>query len=147
MAFATETKPRSPSTGSRMDIALNVGILLSGVAFFLVMRYPVFRPALSASQYSFNFGTVRPESELYKSFTVQNLHPWLVTVTGIAGSCGCTKPFLNRELPFTLRPLESVAATVQIETPPEKGDFGQTVTISTVDRKSDTNFQFIAIVH
>ena len=140
------SKPRSAVLKNALGVALNVALLLSALAFFAVMRYPVFKPVLYASAYAHDFGTVAPGSELRHSFAVRNLHPYPVTVTGIKGSCGCTVPFLSRTLPFVLKPLESVAASVQIETPEEKGEFTQQVIVTTAEAKSDTRFRFSATV-
>ena len=144
MVIAANTKPHSATKANALSLALNIVLLLSAFAFFVVMRYPVFKPVLHSAIYSFDMGSAPPRSEIVKSFVVQNLHLYPVTITGIEGSCGCTKPFLNRSLPFTLRPLETVTAKVQIETPDKPGEFMQQVTLQTADEKSDTRFRFTA---
>lgn len=138
------SNPRSAVRKNALGVALNVALLLSALAFFAVMRYPVFKPVLHAASYSHDFGTVAPRAELRHRFAVQNLHPYPVTVTGITGSCGCTVPFVSRTLPFVLQPLESVTASVQIEIPEQKGEFSQQVTITTSNHRSDTLFNLRA---
>ena len=140
------SKPRPAVSANALSVVLNIALLLFALTFFVVMRYPVFKPVLNAAAYAHDFGNVAPRSELRHSFAVQNLHLYPVTVTGIEGSCGCTVPFLNRSPPFVLQPLESVTATVQIEIPEDKGDFQQEVIITTAGEKADTRFQFFATV-
>ncbi len=140
MLSGAKTRLRSLFASNRANMVLNAALLLSALIFFAVMRYPIFKPALYTTQYTFDLGTPPPNSELHKTFTVRNLHPWSVTITGIEGSCGCTKPFLNRSIPFVLQPLDTVTASVQIEMPEKEGRLEQRVIITTFDHTSDTHF-------
>jgi len=108
-----------------------------GVALFSY-RAPVFAPFLYAPRGVYRFPDAREGDRIARTFTVRNLHPWPVTVTGAKGGCGCTRAFPDRTIPFRLRPLESVAVNIILDTDGKHGAVRQAVQIITSDNPAGT---------
>jgi hypothetical protein len=94
---------------------------------------PIFAPHLYTSQDVFRFGTVETGTLVRGQFTVRNLHPWSVTVTGVRGGCGCIKSFVGRKPPFKLKPFESVQVNALLDTSNRPGTLKQSIYVVTSD--------------
>ena len=63
-----------------------------------------------------DFGRVQRGTVVPVRFSVRNLHPWSVRITGIRGGCGCARPVIDRPLPVELKPFESATINAPIDT-------------------------------
>ena len=97
-----------PRTTGFVDVAINV-LLVACLAMCLwAGAASKLWPGVYAAQPQWNFGSVAAGTPVQHTFSVRNPHPWPMQVTGVASDCGCTRSFVGRTPPFTLRPLQSV---------------------------------------
>ena len=129
---ASERKSKS------LDAWLNVVLVATAGLGIAVYLFPIFSPELYAPTSTYRFGTVKAGTPIKHTFTLRNLHPWPVTVTGITSDCGCTKAFVGKEPPFRLTPLESVKVEASVETSLKGGQLRQTVRVVTSDNAYGT---------
>lgn len=83
------------------------------------------------SETAHNFGSVHEGDHLHHTFTVRNLHPWFITITGAGATCGCTTVSLRRVPPFRLMPLQSASVDTILDTTGTKGKVQEGVIITT----------------
>lgn len=100
--------------------------------------FPVFGNQLHAPNSRYNFGQVPAGTKVQHRFSVRNIHPWAVTVTGVSSDCGCTKSFAGRTPPFQLSPLQSVDVIAEVNTAGRKGSLSQSLTVATADNPQST---------
>lgn len=81
---------------------------------------------------------VAQKSVVRAGFSVTNLHPWPVTISGLRGDCGCTRGFLARKLPFVLYPLQSALLEIAVDAPIKEGPFLHTVLVTTLGGADST---------
>lgn len=139
-ASATSATGRTERRAGKkiLDTLINVALILAVGFAILAYRLPIFSNILYVRHSVYNFGTVTAGTLVRHTFTVRNLHPWPVTVTDITGSCGCTRGFVGRKVPFRLGPLQSVAVLTTENTMGKSGDAEQSIHIATSDNKEGT---------
>ena len=114
-----------------VDALLNVTIVALVVLYLLSYKFPIFSPQLYAPDANYNFGTVRAGVPVKHTFTVRNLHPWSVRVTGVSSDCGCTRTFLRHTIPFTLSPFQTAEVATAMDTHLKKGNISQRILVGT----------------
>ncbi len=138
-------KNQSNKSYRTWKISLNLLIILAVVFLILSFRYPIFSNQLYARTYTHNFKLVKSGSVLDCEFTLRNLHPWPVTVTGIAEEYGHTDVTINKTPPFTLYPMQSVTLRASVDTKGKIGGFENVVRILTSDNKEGTPVALVAV--
>ncbi|PQV62383.1 hypothetical protein B1R32_1432 [Abditibacterium utsteinense] len=123
----------------RLDTLLNIALAVTFCAGIAIYKFPIFSRELYVSQPTYNFGTVKAGTSVRHTFTLRNLHPWTVIVTGVSSDCGCTKAFIGKSPPFQLFPLEAVKIDTQVETKLKQDYVSQTVRVSTTDATNGTS--------
>lgn len=82
------------------------------------------------SETAHNFGSVHEGDRLHHTFTIRNLHPWFITITGAEATCGCTTVSFRRVPPFRLMPLQSASVDTILDTSGTKGKIQEGVIIT-----------------
>lgn len=118
---------------NRWDALINALLIGTVAALVVVYALPIFAPSLYAMSSTHQFGSVRAGTPVQHIFTVRNLHPWPVRVTGVSSDCGCTRMFVGRTPPFTLKSLQSVDISTSLNTSGKKGYVSQRILVSTQD--------------
>ena len=129
---ASERKSKS------LDAWLNVVLVATAGLGIAVYLFPIFSPELYAPTSTYRFGTVKAGTPIKHTFTLRNLHPWPVTVTGITSDCGCTKTFVGRKVPFTLYPFQAVDLVTTVDTGRKSGSVSQNINIKLNNRVANS---------
>lgn len=87
--------------------------------------------SIYSAETTHNFGNVHEGDHLRHTFTIRNLHPWFITITGAGATCGCTTVSLRRVPPFRLMPLQSASVDAILDTSGTKGKVQEGVIITT----------------
>ena len=82
------------------------------------------------SETTHDFGSVYEGDLLHYTFTVRNLHPWPITISGVGASCGCTTAFVRPGSANRLMPLQSTPIDVTLDTSGDRGAVQEGVIIS-----------------
>lgn len=122
-----------------LDTLLNVALLFSVVLCGAVYALPIFSHQLWAPRSTHNFGTVGAGTEVKHTFTLRNLHPWAVTITGSHSDCGCTRSFVGKTPPFQLAPFQAIDVTATVKTSAKRGHVEQNVFVTTNDNEKGTS--------
>ena len=137
-----------PGTKVRaVDWLLNSAILLIASLALLSSVFPIFDNTLYAPQSRFDFGSVGAGQTVKHSFTVRNLHPWSVTVTGVQSDCSCTTAFTGQSPPFKLMPLQAATIKAVLDTGRKTGRVAQTLAVTTLDDPQGTSLSIEGKVH
>ena len=104
----------------------------------LLARLPIVTNRLYIPESQHDFGSVAEGDEIRRVVAVRNLHPWSVQVKSLSGDCGCTRAFVGKTEPFTLKPLEAIQVVVTLNTSGKTGQITQHVTIITDDNPQGT---------
>ncbi|MBC7807493.1 MAG: DUF1573 domain-containing protein [Akkermansiaceae bacterium] len=112
----------------------------------LLYRLPIASNRLYLSQSEYRFGSVTAGTEIRRVATVRNLHPWSVRVQSLRGDCGCTRAFVGKTEPFTLKPLEAIQVAATVDTTGKSGSVTQNVYIVTDDNPQGTPITLSGIV-
>lgn len=123
---------------SAVDTWLNLTLALVFCACVLVYMLPIFSNQLYTSQDTHNFGAVKSGTEIRHQFTLRNLHPWSVTVTGVHSDCGCTRSIVGQVPPFQLAPLQAITVSTVLTTRGKTGHISQNVLVITGDNSNGT---------
>lgn len=124
------------------DAILNVAIVLVLLLALAAWRLPIFSHGLYILRSAYDFGTINAGDPVEHSFTVRNLHPWTVTITGIHAGCGCTRGFVKRKPPFELKPFQAVTVYAAVTTLGKKGPVQEVISVYTEDNRDGTPFLF-----
>ena len=135
------TKSGAPAIGRSKwaDALLNTALIATVGLTVAVYTLPIFSHELFAPAHTYDFGTVKAGTLVRHTFTLRNLHPWAVTVTGLQSDCGCTKSVVGRELPFRLAPLETVKVAASVDMHSWIGSFSHSISVATSDNSSGTS--------
>ena len=133
-----QSAPASRRKSKSLDAFLNIALVATAGLGIAVYLFPIFSPELYAPSSSYKFGTIKAGALVKHTFTLRNLHPWAVTVTGITSDCGCTKAFVGKTPPFRLAPLELVEVEASVKTALKSGQISQTVRVATNDNAYGT---------
>ncbi|MDF2441644.1 MAG: hypothetical protein JWN98_2628, partial [Abditibacteriota bacterium] len=133
--LSTSAAQTSRKVSRRMDLMLNGAIFVVAGFGILSSVLPVFGNTLYTPKSHHDFGLVEAGAELRHRFSVRNLHPWPVEVTGIQSDCGCTKSFVGRTPPFRLLPLEAVEVVAEVDTSGRRGQLSQSIFIATNENR------------
>ena len=136
------------SGGQYKIVRIILDLLILSLIVFLILsfRYPIFSNELYARAYAHNFKVVKSGSVLDCEFTLRNLHPWPVTVTGVVEEYGRTNVTMNGTPPFKLYPLQSVTLRASVDTKGKIGGFENVVRILTSNNKEGTPVALVAVV-
>jgi len=134
------TKSGAPARGRSKwaEGLLNTAIIATVGLTVAVYTLPVFSHELFAPARTYDFGTVKAGTLARHTFTLRNLHPWAVTVTGLQSDCGCTKSVVGRKLPFRIGPLQSVEVETSVQTRFKRDLVQQNVSVLTDDNQAGT---------
>ncbi len=116
------------------DRLLNTAIIATVGLTAAVYTLPIFSHELFAPARTYDFGTVKAGTLARHTFTLRNLHPWAVTVTGLQSDCGCTKSVVGRKLPFSLKPFQTVKVASSVDVRSWIGSFSHSTSASPVAR-------------
>ena len=133
-----QSAPASKRKSKSLDAFLNIALVATAGLGIAVYLFPIFSPELYAPSSSYKFGTIKAGALVKHTFTLRNLHPWAVTVTGITSDCGCTKAFVGRKVPFTLAPLQSVDLAAMVNTNRKHGDVSQNINVMLNNRVANS---------
>lgn len=135
------TKSGAPARGRSKwaDRLLNTALIATVGLTVAVYTLPIFSHELFAPAHAYDFGAVKAGTLARHTFTLRNLHPWAVTVTGLQSDCGCTKSVVGRKLPFRLAPLETVEVVASFKASFKNFPFTHHITITTSDNPKGTS--------
>lgn len=121
------------------DRLLNIALVLAACISILIYALPIFGNQLYAPRGTHYFGVVKTGTQIHQNFTVRNLHPWTVVVSGIQSDCGCTESFTGKNPPFLLSPFQSVVVTASLDISGKKGAVNQKIQVITSDNQQGTS--------
>ncbi len=128
-------KPRS-----RWISWLDILIFLTLVLAVLIWQFPVFGTKLYTPVTRSKCGSVPAGTELYRQFVIRNLHPWPVTIMDVTGTCGCTRSFADKKVPFQLNSMAQVTVNVSVDTTGMRGKVAKSVFVATQSDGASATF-------
>lgn len=144
--------PRHPSEGGRSKspafLSTLVGVLIAPV--FVVVTVGLFVPVFGTGPVVTprvsDAGAVTRGTVLRVRSRATNPHPWSIVVTGLKGDCGCARGFIDRKVPFTLHPLQSVELEIAVDTADQPQSLSHSISIITQDAADITPVKIRAMV-